>query len=392
MRLLDNFLLAVKNIRLAKWRTFLCILAISIGICAVCIIRGFGSCATHLISRELGTIGVRGTTFYIDGPGCFLDSAETKLADNAAVLAESPFVLRTGYLTVRERRFMGGICGVNSNIAEIFSLKILYGRSLSLTDITEKQRSIVLDADTAQRAYGRENIVGKTLEISIGSVSDTFTVVGIIEAQQGGLEVLLGQTMPSICYIPHTTLNEMKQNTSTMFVVSLDKTAEEETRDQIAKLLCENTNEEAAVRYQNLDQYEETFLMVSDIVVWFATGVAAISALVAGIGVMNTMLSAVDARTHEIGVYMALGAKKKDLIISFFLETCITCLIGGLLGAGIYITIFLLLQQLLGQIILIETTQIVFGIGIAVCCGVVFGITPAIKVSSKDPIEILKAD
>ena len=249
-----------------------------------------------------------------------------------------------------------------------------------------------MDADTAQRAYGRENIVGKTLEISIGSVSDTFTVVGIIEAQQGGLEVLLGQTMPSICYIPHTTLNEMKQNTSTMFVVSLDKTAEEETRDQIAKLLCENTNEEAAVRYQNLDQYEETFLMVSDIVVWFATGVAAISALVAGIGVMNTMLSAVDARTHEIGVYMALGAKKKDLIISFFLETCITCLIGGLLGAGIYITIFLLLQQLLGQIILIETTQIVFGIGIAVCCGVVFGITPAIKVSSKDPIEILKAD
>ena len=392
MRLRDSFFLAMKNLYLAKGRTFLCVLAISIGVCAVCVIRGFGSCATTMISKELGTIGVRGTTFYIDGSGYFLDEAETELIAFPDVKAASPFVVRTGYLNVRDRRFAGGVCGVNSKITDIFSLEILYGHGISSTDVTEKRRSIVLDSDTALRAYGRENIVGKTLEVTVGNVSDHFTVVGIIEAQQSGLESLLGQTMPSICYIPHTVLNEMKENTSTMFVVSLFDRAGEDAREQISDLLCENTNDGAAVRYQNLDQYEETFLAVSDVVVWFATGVAAISALVAGIGVMNTMLSAVDARIHEIGVYMALGAQKKDLIKSFFLETCMTCILGGLLGAGIYVGMFLILQQSLGQIILIETTQIVFGIGIAICCGILFGITPAIKVSAKDPIEILKAD
>ncbi len=392
MRLRDSVLFAMKNLYLAKWRTFLCVLAISIGICAVCVIRGFGSCATDLISQELGAIGVHGTTFYIDGSGYFTDHAEETLAQCAAVRAASPFTVRAGYLNVRDRRFSSGICGVNSEITEIFSLQILYGRGISTVDVTEKRRSIVLDAVTAQRAYGRENIVGKTIELTVGNVSDIYTVVGIIKAQQGGLEFLLGQTMPSICYVPHTALNEMKESPSTMFAVSLNETAPEEARDQISKLLCENTNEGAAVRFQNLDYYEASFLAVSDTVAWFATGVAAISALVAGIGIMNTMLSAVDARTHEIGVYIALGARKNDLIKNFFLETCITCVLGGLIGASIYAVIFLLLQQTIGKIIQIETAQIIFGIGIAFCCGIIFAIMPAIKVSAKDPIEILKAE
>lgn len=392
MRLRDSFLFALQNLRLAKWQSFLCILAISIGIASVCIIRGFGSCATALISRELSVIGVKGTTFYIDGPGYFTDQAEEALTQRSDVEAASPFVVRAGNLHVREHRFASGICGVNSKIAEIFSIKILYGRGISTADVTEKRRHIVLDADTAKKAYGRENIVGKTLEVTIGNVSDQFTVIGIIEAQQGGLESLLGQTMPSICYIPHTAMNEMKVNSSTMFAVSFKNTATESVRSQISELLCENTNEGARVRYQNLDHYEDSFLSISNTVALFATGVAAISAIVAGIGVMNTMLSAVDSRTHEIGVYIALGARKSDLIKNFFLETCMTCALGGLLGSGIYVSLFILLQQKIGAIIQVETIQIIFGIGIAISCGVIFGIIPAIKVSKKDPIMILKPE
>ena len=127
MRLRDSILFAVQNLCLAKWRTFLCVLAISIGISAVCVIRGFGSCATDLISRELGTIGVHGTTFYIDGPGYFTDHAEEKLTQFSTVRAASPFTVRAGYLNVREQRFASGICGVNSKITEIFS-KLKKGR------------------------------------------------------------------------------------------------------------------------------------------------------------------------------------------------------------------------------------------------------------------------
>jgi ABC-type antimicrobial peptide transport system permease subunit len=141
-----------------------------------------------------------------------------------------------------------------------------------------------------------------------------------------------------------------------------------------------------------LDHYEDSFLSISNTVALFATGVAAISAIVAGIGVMNTMLSAIDTRTHEIGVYIALGARKSDLIKNFFLETCITCALGGLLGSGIYVSLFILLQQKIGAIIQVETIQIIFGIGIAISCGVIFGIIPAIKVSKKDPIMILKPE
>ncbi len=385
-------MLAWQNLCLAKGRTFLCMIAVAIGICAVCIIRGLGSCATSLISQELSTIGIRGTTYYIDGPGSFEEDAVDQIAVFPQVNAVSPFVIRTGYITIRDRRFASAICGVNHEIADIFSLKVLYGRGLSKKDIHENARVIVLDAETAERAYGRKNIVGKTIEVKIGGVADEFMVVGIIEAQQSGLENLFGETLPSVSYAPYTSLNEMKLVEPTMLAVSFRNQESEQLRTQISEVLQEKTTDGTNVRFQNLDRYEDSFLMVSDTIAWFATGVAAISAIVAGIGVMNTMLSAIDARTHEIGVYMALGARKRDLIRNFFLETCLTCLLGGIIGAALYAGFFLILQQSFAQVIRIQTTQIVLGIGVALCCGFIFGIMPAIKVSGKDPIEILKAD
>ena len=392
MKVRDSIRVAVRNLRLAKGRTALCVLAISIGICSVCVIRGLGSCATNLISYELGTIGVRGTTFYVDGPGSFYENALEHIGGVSQVTAASPFSIRSGYIAIRDRRFASAICGVNQQIADIFSLELLYGRKLTSTDLQEKARVIVLDAGTAERAYGRKNIVGKTINVTIGGVSDTFTVIGIVASQQSGLESLFGETLPSISYAPYTALNEMKMIQTTMIAVSFEKGTSESVRTQISEMLLENATDGTNVRFQNLDSYEQSFLSISDTIAWFATGVAAISALVAGIGVMNTMLSAVDARTHEIGVYMALGAQKKDLIRNFFLETCLTCFTGGLIGAGVYGGIFFFLQQIVGQMIQIEITQIILGIGVALCCGVVFGIIPAIKVSNKDPIEILKAD
>lgn len=392
MKLRDSIAIAFQNLRLAKQRTILCIVAISIGICAVCLIRGLGSCATKLISEELVAIGLRGTTYYIDGPGSFSETAVDQIKLFSDVQAVSPFVVRTGYLKLREKRFVSAICGVNHEITEIFSLHLLYGRGLSSTDISEKRRVIVIDSGTAERAYGRTNIIGKTIEVTVGGVSDTFTVVGVIEAQQSGLESLFGESLPSICYAPHTALNEMKTAQTTMLAVSVQEDASEQFRNQLLEVLNKNTTVSTNVRYQDLDSYEDSFMAISDTITWFATGVAAISALVAGIGVMNTMLAAADARTHEIGVYIALGAQKKDLIRNYFLETCITCVLGGMIGAGIYAGIFFVLQESLNGMVAIELTQILLGIGISLCCGIIFGIVPAIKISGKDPVEILKAD
>ena len=345
-----------------------------------------------MIITELGTIGVRGTTYYIDGPGKFQDNVLEVMEDFSQVEAASPFVLRTGYVTIRDRRFVGAICGVSQEIADIFSLNILYGRCLSATDINEKQRVIVLDAGTAERAYGRKNIIGKSVEVSFGGKTDMFTVIGIVEAQQSGLESLFGETLPSISYAPYTTLNEMKMTEPTMLAVSFIKGAADEIRNEISQKLKSITTESTNVRFQNLDRYEQSFLAISNTITWFATGVAAISALVAGIGVMNTMLSAVETRTHEIGVYIALGARKKDLIRNFFLETCITCFIGGIIGAAWYAMGFFIMKQSFGEIIKIELDQIIVGIVLSVLCGMMFGILPALKVAAKDPIEILKAD
>lgn len=394
MRLRDNIMIAWQNLRHEKGRTMLCVLAVAIGICAVCTIRGLGSCATRLISEELGTIGIHGTTFYIDGPGSFVEDAVEQVSVFPQVNGVSPLVVRTGYITVRDKRFANAICGVNQEISNIFALKLIYGRALSITDIKEKARVIILDAGTAERSYGRKNIVGKTVEVKIGKITDKFTVVGIIEAQQSGLESLFGETLPGVSYAPHTTLDEMKLIEPTMMAVSFYQKNQdaEHVRVKISEVLQAKTTMHTNVRFQNLDSYEDSFLKVSDTIAWFATGVAAISAVVAGIGVMNTMLSAIDARTHEIGVYIALGARKRDLIRNFFLETCLTCLLGGFIGAFLYIGFFIVLQQFLAPVIKIQIIQIFFGIGVALVCGVIFGIVPAIKVSEKKPIEILKAD
>lgn len=387
MRIVDIISTAFRNLRHARMRTFLCVLAIAIGICSVCVIRGFGSCATRAVSSELSAIGIRGTTFYTKDNTGFDAEAISALAGLTGVSSVSRLNMRTGYIQVRTLEYNAALCGVEDTISDVFHLDLLYGRALNHADVVNAKRVLVLDAGTAKEAYNRENIIGKSVTVTIGGASDVFTVVGIIASQKGGLEGIIGSTLPCIAYLPYTTLNEMKAVKNGMLAVQFQDGGTEKQQTLVQGFLQHASGSE--VEYQDLDAYGDSFVAISKIVALFAAGVAGISAVVAGIGVMNTMLSAVDSRTYEIGVYMALGAKKKDLVRSFFAETCLICLAGGIIGCSIYAAVFWGLKQLLGEVVIIEAAQIILGVCAALCCGVLFGIAPAWKASGKKPIDSL---
>lgn len=389
MQMNDVLYTAIQNLRHARLRTFLCVLAVSIGICAVCIIRGLGSCATQVVRSELNAIGLRGTTFYSKNTINMDDATVAAISEISGVSSVSRLNIRTGSIRVRTLQYSAALCGVDADISEVFSLDLLYGRCLNGSDVSGAKRVILVDAGTAEEAYKRQNIIGKRVTVTVGGSTDTFTVIGVIASQKSGLEGLLGGTLPCIAYMPFTTLEEMKSTKTEMLAVGFTEAEKGDlTLQQSIQALLERLTG-AKIEYQNLDSYGDSFLSVSKVVTLFAAGVAGISAVVAGIGVMNTMLSSVDARVYEIGVYLALGAKTSDLVKSFFAETCLICLFGGILGTGIYAGIFLGLRELFGTLIQIEGEQILLGMSAAFACGVLFGIAPAIKVSGKKPIEVL---
>jgi ABC-type antimicrobial peptide transport system permease subunit len=163
--------------------------------------------------------------------------------------------------------------------------------------------------------------------------------------------------------------------------------------DAVAAGVVRRLEGSAAARfdYQNLGALSDDLKGVTGTESLFAVGVAAIAILVGGMGVMNTLMASVETRTREIGVYTALGAKRRDIIRVWLLEAQVICLIGGGLGAAV---------SLIAQWIIERVTGLVFigGGFVGVCllsaalCGAVFGIAPAAKASKLDPISAIRQE
>ena len=391
MTLPDQIFLAFNNVLRAGTKTVLCVLAICIGIASVTTITSLGSTAGESVQAELDQIGVRGIVIYSKTGQTLSDYALQVMAQTRDISVCMPLILTSGTVRFRNQTSAAGILGVDQRLDQIFQLTVLHGELPTRGQVAAGKKIAVIDESLAQKAYHRTNVVGKELWITVNGISEKMKICAVIRSQSAGISTLLGGNVPHILYLPTTTLtalsSELKADKAIILTDDTDFVQISETLIRKLERLSNTT-----YHYENLDHYLASFSRITDILTVLIGGVAAISVIVGGLGVMNTMIVSVDGRTREIGIYRALGAKRRDMIRIILIESVFLCLIGGALGILLNWIIFSVIATVFDVRIKLRISGVILSIAMSSLCGICFGWLPAIRAANLDPIQAIRAE
>jgi putative ABC transport system permease protein len=399
---------AIASIAANKTRSFLTVLGIVIGVGAVIGVLSIGQGAEASIMGQIESIGTnviyvfRGNrTEDVTNPK-YLTTAD---ADALANRARAPHILNIGSVLSGQSSVRFGdesaqtsIMGVTGNYAEVIDLKLSEGSFFTESHITNRSSVVVLGPELAERLTGRQTeLIGTTVHIN----NYPFRVVGIAAAK-GGNQF----SSPDMdAYIPITAmqLRVKRQNVPNavdfLLIQAQDSNSIDEAMHEGKTLLRAShrltsrqpddftmTNQEDMLSIAN---------SITNILTIFLAGIAAISLLVGGIGIMNIMLVSVTERTREIGLRKALGARKFDIQLQFLTESAMLSVFGGLIGIGLG----WLLGRIVGAIAANSGTPLVPEISLnsvllatlfSLAVGIFFGWYPALRAANLEPVEALR--
>lgn len=386
----DIIYMSIKNVLRGGRKSLLSVIAISVGIFSVCLISGMGEAAANEVREKVSETGLSGITIYPSSGGYSVSQRELKLISGIKdVKAVSPFIYKSGSVLKNSESHAAAFVGVNEDIKDVFNMTLLHGDFFTQSDISSSEKTAVVDDKLALELYQRTNIVGKELSFTSGAFKEKFKVVGVIRSQKQGIESMMGAKLPNIIYIPHTALNEMAENDhNDKIAVSCMAGADERSvADSITRKLSFDNN--ITFEYENINEYISGLWDIVDIIKLFIKGVAAVSLIVGGIGIMNSMLFTVDARRADIGVCMALGESRKSISLRFLSEAVILCILGGIIGILITLASTAAIKEIADITINIPIKVFIKCIGLSAICGCVCGIIPASRAAKLNPIDII---
>ena len=273
-------------------------------------------------------------------------------------------------------------------VLEIMTYDLESGRDMSYGDMDEKARVVILGGQVKNSLFNDDE---DPIDQKINLVNEEFTVIGIMEEKENAIS--FGDTnFNNVIIMPFTTGEEIAEDSS-IFRILLQANSPD-TVDTVATdvnnviLEQHDQNEDFSVLTQEdlLDLFESFFSILTSAI----TGIAAISLVVGGIGIMNIMLVSVTERTREIGVRKAIGATSGNILGQFLIEAAVISMLGGGLGVGLSYAASILITKYAGIPTAITLEALLLGVLISMGVGIVFGLAPAIKAAQKRPIEALR--
>ena len=393
----DCLICSLRNLGRKKLRSALTVSGIAIGVASVILIGSIGRQGKSAIQEELGSLGLGSVSISADQrfTNLRMDEQDLQLLRELPVVESvSPVVME--YSTVRMRGLVANtmLWGIENGEESIISLTPKHGRMLMQEDLTSAADVCVIDSNTAKLFYNRENVVGKRLEALIGGSYVGLEIVGVVNSGGSILQNMVGDVIPAFVYLPYTTLQRYKgERYFEQLAITLRESAPEEaTIQQLESLINRQHNLSRGFKADNIAKQKDALDRTLQIITWILSAIAAISLVVAGLGIMTVMTVSVNERTHEIGIKKSIGATNNTILVEFLIEAFTISLIGSMIGvviglAGVSVGCFLMHWPFQPDWDIIRNS-----LAISVCAGVIFGVYPAAMAARMRPVDALRTD
>ena len=393
----EAFKMSVQAIMAHKMRSLLTMLGIIIGIASVVSVVALGNGSEKKILADISAMGTN-TISIFPGRG-FGDRRsgriKTLTIDDAKVIAKQSYVASAtpqttsgGTLTYRNTDLTASLYGVGEQYFDVRGLKLESGRLFDESDVKEDAQVVVIDQNTKEKLFGADvNPLGKTVLFN----KRPLTVIGVMQKEEnsfGNADVLM-------LWSPYTTV--MHQITGESHTNSITVKIKDDANTQVAEKglteLLKTRHGTEDFFMNNSDSIKQMVETTTGTMKLLISSIALISLVVGGIGVMNIMLVSVTERTKEIGVRMAIGARRNNILQQFLIEAVLICIIGGLVGVGLSTAISLVFNQFVTEFPMeISIGSVIGAVVCSTAIGVAFGFMPANKASKLNPIDALSKD
>ena len=392
--MIQSLKMAIKSIAGNKLRAFLTMLGIIIGVMAlvilVSLVNGTTATVTDTISglgSDLLTVSVSDDKGY---PVSMEDIKEWTDADGIGLIAPYGKESLTGKYGSASDTV--DVYGTTASYYDIQGLDLLLGRFLKTADVDNHTNVCVISRTTAAELVGYTDCLGEQLSLE----GTKYTIVGVLEDDDGSLTSVFGNGSLT-AYIPYTSLMRLSSVVSsdiTSFYVSAEENGSMEAAESaVTELMMERfEQDDEAFTILSQDELEDAMSSVTSTLAMLLGGIAAISLIVGGIGIMNIMMVTVTERTREIGIRKAIGADRGAILRQFLMEAVVLCMIGcaiGIFMSWVMLRIISVVVSSLTMSFAIQGGVVLIAVLFCLAIGVVFGLYPANKAAKMQPIDAL---
>lgn len=395
----EDFLNALSNFRRNKVRTALSVLGVIIGVASVIIIMSMGQSSTRQIQDTFGSCGLDMVSVSSGFMRKSRDSVTLKFDESfredlfASVSGVKKVWLKNNLsatISYGETSASSSCQAVENNYIQTFGLALDYGENFSVTDDVMGEQKIILGSEVASSLFPNGDAVGKSVLLVADKARFNFMVCGVLKEQTSGME-----NTTTGCYIPRGFyLRKVTPNASadTVMVQAVSSSKASELVETIDKFCSEKSGTAGSVRVNSMQTFIDQMNQITSTLSVMLAGIAAISLLVGGIGIMNIMIVTVTERKQEIGIRKALGASPNVIRRQFLIESAAITLMGGIAGIVIGVLISLGVEYARGLAFVVSVKSCAISFFFSVFVGIFFGFSPASRAAKLDPVEALSGE
>ncbi|MGI6173832.1 MAG: ABC transporter permease [Christensenellales bacterium] len=386
MKFIQAIKMAIKAIAGNKMRSFLTMLGVIIGVFSVTVLTAVGQGSTASVTEQITSLGTNMITVQnraVRQVQLKLENLE-KLRGIGGVDCVSPQIKSSETLKANINTYTATVQGVTEGYDKIRGYTVQSGRFITASDVENRSYVCVVGVTVADELFSQRNVVGEKIRIN----GKQYTIVGVY-TEMGSDE---GSTQDECATIPFTNAQRNFRNTSiSMFFANA--TSEDDVDRAVETLeafMLDRTGSEDYFSVTSQTQLLETMTEVSNTLSMMLAGIAAISLLVGGIGIMNIILVSVSERTREIGIRKAIGAQRLDIMSQFIIEAIMLSLSGGIIGVGLAWVTCRYIAPAINVSMVMQPFIAILALGFSVLMGIVFGSYPANEAAKLLPIEALR--
>lgn len=390
-KLIQSIKMAIKSIMGNKGRSALTMLGVIIGVASVILLTGIGGGASQSINESLSALGTklitvnfsRGfTSRSIDEDDMF-EFAE----ENSDIISDvSPYISGMVQAKNGNNNTSSSLDAVDSCYNNIKEIELVSGRFFSENDIQRRSKVAIVGTYIVQELYAGLDPTGETIKLN----GQPFTIIGVYKESGDSTETSADNKIT----IPYTTASRFLKNSNitTYYIAAATEETVEEAVSKTKAFVTKKFGSDDGFSVSSVAEMMDTLDEMMSTLTMMLAGIAAISLVVGGIGIMNIMTVTVSERTREIGIRKAIGARTTDILLQFLIESVFLSAIGGVLGIFVGMGLGQIVCKILGMTFAPQSNMIVMSFGFSIFIGVFFGISPAKKAAKLHPIEALRSE